>query len=45
MRVFRKFQDITDDCRGGVVVLGNFDGIHPTHLSGSNPNGGSSRYT
>ena len=31
MRIFRHYQDLPDDARGGVVVLGNFDGLHLGH--------------
>ena len=31
MRVFRSFDDLTDDARGAVVAIGNFDGLHLGH--------------
>ena len=31
MRLFRHCTELPDDARGGVVVLGNFDGVHKGH--------------
>jgi riboflavin kinase/FMN adenylyltransferase len=31
MRFFRHYSNLPDDARGGVVVLGNFDGFHRGH--------------
>lgn len=31
MRVFRHYQNIPEDARGGVVAIGNFDGVHLGH--------------
>ncbi|MBX2830217.1 MAG: bifunctional riboflavin kinase/FAD synthetase [Rhodospirillales bacterium] len=31
MRVFRSFENLTDDARGAVVAVGNFDGLHLGH--------------
>ena len=31
MRILRHFNAVPDDARGGVVVLGNFDGVHRGH--------------
>ena len=31
MRVFRSFDNLTDDARGAVVAIGNFDGLHLGH--------------
>ncbi|MEQ9345164.1 MAG: bifunctional riboflavin kinase/FAD synthetase [Thalassospira sp.] len=31
MRVFRSFENLTDDARGAVVAIGNFDGLHLGH--------------
>ncbi|MCC9620626.1 bifunctional riboflavin kinase/FAD synthetase [Thalassospira sp. MA62] len=31
MRVFRSFENLTDDLRGAVVAIGNFDGLHLGH--------------
>ncbi|MFQ5535233.1 MAG: bifunctional riboflavin kinase/FAD synthetase [Sphingomonadales bacterium] len=31
MRIFRHYRDVPDDCRGGVITLGNFDGFHRGH--------------
>ena len=33
MRVFRSFENLTDDARGAVVAIGNFDGLHLGHQS------------
>jgi len=31
MRIFRHFENLPDDARGGAVALGNFDGVHRGH--------------
>lgn len=31
MRIFRHYQDIPDAFKGGVVIIGNFDGVHRGH--------------
>lgn len=31
MRVFRSFENLTDEARGAVVAIGNFDGLHLGH--------------
>jgi riboflavin kinase/FMN adenylyltransferase len=31
MRIFRHFHDVSDAFRGGVVAIGNFDGVHLGH--------------
>jgi riboflavin kinase/FMN adenylyltransferase len=31
MRILRHFEKVPDDAQGGVVVLGNFDGVHRGH--------------
>ena len=31
MRLLRKFEQLTDDLRGGAVAIGNFDGVHIGH--------------
>ena len=31
MRLYRDFTNLDDDARGGVVVIGNFDGVHEGH--------------
>ena len=31
MRIFRHYQDLPADARGGAVALGNFDGVHRGH--------------
>ncbi len=33
MRQLRDYKKISDDVRGGVIVLGNFDGVHRGHQS------------
>ncbi|WP_102783262.1 bifunctional riboflavin kinase/FAD synthetase [Thalassospira sp. GB04J01] len=33
MRVFRSFENLTDEARGAVVAIGNFDGLHLGHQS------------
>lgn len=33
MRILRHFNAVPNDARGGVVVLGNFDGVHRGHQS------------
>jgi len=31
MRIFRHFQDVPPACRGAIVAVGNFDGVHLGH--------------
>ena len=31
MKIFRHYDDVTEACRGGVVPIGNFDGVHLGH--------------
>jgi riboflavin kinase/FMN adenylyltransferase len=31
MKIFRHYQDVPDACKGAVVALGNFDGVHLGH--------------
>lgn len=31
MRIFRHFRDVPDACKGAVVAVGNFDGVHLGH--------------
>ena len=40
MRIFRHYNDLPDDFRGGSIAIGNFDGVHLGHQEVINTAGG-----
>ncbi len=45
MRIFRHYTDLPEDARGGVVAIGNFDGLHKGHQVVINEAGSIARST